>query len=284
MCAAFLLWLWLPSAAADIPVTIGTVVATKGNWCDEAYKPCKPVSAMYPIVLEHTKLVRAQQDAAHARDFITIRSRWGALKTFDCSQPRELGCKGPLDLSRLVPKGESENVLTALFSAAQQIFAKEPRSFDNFRQGILLTRGAGPELSDGVAELTKRGVDLTNIMGAFSAGPQRLQMCPLMSDAKPDCKPQPVDIDRSPAAPLYPGQKIHPGIYRLYRWEPGADPAVLPRYYAEVLVAASPAYERLEKHFDAVIAATKDWDATDPTAPALRRVYLYSLAHRRRPD
>jgi hypothetical protein len=126
MFAAFLLWLCLPAASADAPVTIGTAVAMKGDWCDEAYKPCKLIGAMYPVVLDQPKLVGAQQSPAHASDSITIPSRSGSLETFDCSRPRELGCKGPLDLSRLAQSVESGNVVTVLFSAVQQVFAKEP--------------------------------------------------------------------------------------------------------------------------------------------------------------
>ncbi len=276
-----------PSAQAtgiDTVQTIGIVVSAHGNWCDNAKKPCASLWRMYPVQ-QDSKLVRIQP--TNGQESVTIRTRWGAKEIFDCSKPRELGCKAPLDLSRIIVQEKQKNVVTAFLDAVTELAANRPNVYDTFRQGILQVRGSdGQVLSDGVARRTKQGLILNQILGRLDAGNYLLELCPLTNTAEPACPSQskPLLYSWDAKNPTrYPSHDVHSGIYRLYLWDTqtGDDQSGAPhrtKKYADVLIADESKYPTLSDNFRQVVEATRSWDADDSTAPALRRAYLYTLA------
>ena len=258
---------------------IGTVVSAHGSWCDSSKQPCATIWKMYPVQ-QDSKLVRVPP--VDGKETITIRSRWGARETFDCSNPRELGCKAPLDLSRIISQESQKNVVTAFLAAVSELAADHPSVYETFRQGILQVRGSDARvLSDGVAELTKQGLSLNDILNRLDSGNYLLELCPLSVSGEPECPDQatPVTYVWNAGKPVpYPSSNLHPGLYRLYRWSSGSATPRRTREYAEVLVAEEGNYQALSDKFRQVVEATRNWDANDNTAPALRRAYLYTLA------
>jgi hypothetical protein len=258
---------------------IGTIISAHGNWCDDSQKPCAAVWRMYPVQRE-SKLVRVPP--ANGQESVTIRTRWGVKEIFDCTKPRELGCKGPLDLSRIIVQEKPKNVVTAFLDAVSELAADRPNVYETFREGILQVRGfEGQVLSDGVAKLSKRGLSLENILSRLDVGDYLLELCPLNDAGEPKCPDQSVPINyswnaKNPGA--FPASDVHAGIYRLYRWNNGTGTPRRTREYADVLVAEEAKYQTLSDNFRQVVEATRNWDAEDSTAPALRRAYLYTLA------
>jgi len=273
-------------AAPDPAQVIGMVVRAEGTWCDVTYLRCeakdfKGLWRMYRVRRD-SKLVRA---GGHldGKESIVIRSRWGALTTFDCANPRELGCKDPLNLSRLVPTTTEGNVVTAFFDAVLELASDRPSIYDGLRQGILRTRGAMKQLSDGVAELRGGGLNLETILRGWSAGEYFLQLCPLDEAANANCPDQGSAVKYSwdPKQPApFPAGALRPGAYRLYFCEKGVGLPVRTENYADLIVAEEARYRELAADYSRVLDATRDWDSADPTAPALRRGYLYALARR----
>jgi len=241
---------------------IGTVVNTQGTWCDASHQEChsqdfQGLWRMYPVRRD-SRLVRVGRTTG--QESIVIRSRWGALESFDCSKPRELGCKDPLDLDRLVPAVREKNAITAFLDAVLQLAADRPKVYDNLSQGIV-TRGSDwHSLSDAVVELREGGLDLQNVLDRWETGEYLLQLCRLDGS------------DRT--------SNLNPGLYRIYLCEVNSGIAVRTSKYAEILVAEKPRVQQLANDFREVLDATSDWDTTDPTAPALRRAYLYVLESR----
>jgi hypothetical protein len=258
---------------------IGTVVAAQGDWCDQSYKPCRALWKMYPVT-EASQLVPLPP--LRQQLSVTVRSRWGVKETFDCSQPRELGCKQPLDLSRLSVHDQQKNIVTAFFDAVLELAADRPKVYDSFRQGILQSRGSDRQaLSDGVAELTKNGLNIEGMLGSLDAGKYLLELCPLNDAGDAVCpqKPAPMNYAWNPNEPaLYPARDIHPGMYRLYQWDNSAGALSRTRHYADVLVAEAAKYPAVTENFRRVTEATRSWDKDDATAPALRRAYLFTLS------
>jgi hypothetical protein len=234
---------------------------------------------MYPVQ-QDSKLVRVPP--MNGQESITIRTRWGAEEIFDCSKPRELGCMGPLDLSRIVVQEKQKNVVTAFLDAVTKLAADRPNVYDTFRQGILQVRGSnGQVLSDGVAKLTKQGLSVNYILSRLDGGNYLLELCPLNAGGKPECPEQsaPVNYSWNATSPgLYQASDVRPGIYRLYLWDNNTGVPRHSREYADVLVADETRYQALSEDFSRVVEATRNWDADDSTAPALRRAYLYTLS------
>jgi hypothetical protein len=264
---------------------IGTVVRAQGTWCDETHQQChsrdfQGLWRMYPVRRD-SRLVRI--GSRNGLESMVIRSRWGVLETFDCSSPRELGCKDPLDLGRLVPAIQEKNVLTAFFDAVMQLAADHPRMYDSLRQGILITRGWEQPLLDAVAELREGGLNLQSVLDGWKTGEYLLELCPLDDAAQPRCpeKVMPAKYfwDAKTPAPFLTSN-LHPGLYRLYLCEINSGIPLRTSTYAELLVAEKPKSEELANEFRQVLDATRNWDATDPTSRALRRAYLYMLDRR----
>lgn len=258
---------------------IGTVVSAHGTWCDDSQKPCAALWRMYPIQRD-SKLVRVPP--TNGQESVTIRTRWGTKEIFDCTNPRELGCKSPLDLSRIVPQEKPKNVVTAFFDAVTELAADRPNVYETFREGILQVRGSGGQvLSDGVAKLSKQGLSLENILVRLDAGDYLLELCLLNNSGEPKCPdqsaPQKFSWNTNNSG-LFPAIDVHAGIYRLYLWNGSTGTPRRSREYADVLVADEARYQTLSDDFRQVVEATRNWDAEDSTAPALRRAYLYTLA------
>lgn len=258
---------------------IGTIVSAHGNWCDDSQTPCAALWRMYPVQ-RNSKLIRVPPK--NGQESVTIRSRWGVKETFDCTKPRELACQQPLDLSRIIVQERQKNVVTAFLDAVSELAADRPKIYETFREGILQVRGSdGQVLSDGVAKLTKQGLSLENILSRLEAGSYLLELCPLSDTGEPSCPDQSPPVNYSWNAKetlLYPASAVHPGIYRLYRWDTKAGTPRRTREYADVLVAEETRYQTLSDDFRQVVEATRNWDADDSTAPALRRAYLYTLS------
>src|ERR1700683_2076896 len=274
-----------PCALADAPQAIGAVVSAQGTWCDEAHLQCQDSSfhglwKMYPVQMD-SKLVRLGQISGH--EVLVIRSRWGVLETFDCSTPRELGCKSSLNLARMVPAQPQKNVYTALFDAVTELASAQPKVYDNLRQGFLRTRGPGSRLADGVVEWREDGLNLESVFADYGARDFLLELGPLSDAAEPQCPAQPAVSKYSwdPAHPAaFPATGIQPGLYRLYLCQDLQGAAQRTTFYADLLIAPPARYRELVGEYQQVFAATRDWDADDPTAPAMRRAYLYELARR----
>jgi hypothetical protein len=265
---------------------IGTVVSTQGTWCDQAHQQCAArdfgsLWRLYPVQRD-SRLMRT--GSINGRESVTIRSRWGALEKFDCSNPRELGCKGPLDLSRLIPATPQKNVVTAFFDAVLELAADRPQMYDAVSQGILRTRGEqAHRLTDGVAALTQKGLRLDNVIGDLDPGDYLLQLCPLDNSAKPQCSDtsKPMKYNWDPKTkPLLAAGNLQPGLYRLYLCDPDSEAHPRTCEHADLLVAEDTRADQLAKDFLEVRLATEGWDSEDPTSPALRRAYLYKLAGR----
>ncbi len=282
------LWFAMIAAYLGAPAyaeVIGTVVRAQGTWCDKSHQQCgsqdfKGLWRMYPVHRD-SKLVLVGK--VNGREAIVIRSRWGALETFDCSNPRELGCKDPLNLGRLIPTEPEKNVVTAFFDAVLELAADHPKIYDNLRQGILRTRGSPGPLSDGVVELREEALSLQNIFGDWDASDYVLELCPLDDMAEPKCPDdaRPTKYSWDPRRPtLLPVRSVHTGLYRLFLCEISSGIPRRTPNSAELLVARAPQSEQLANDFRQVVDATRGWDNTDSTAPALRRAYLYTLAHR----
>lgn len=262
---------------------IGTVVNEQGTWCDASHQEChsqdfQGLWRMYPI-RQDSRLVRVGNTTG--QESIVIRSRWGVLEEFDCSRPRELGCKGPLDLDRLVPAIREKNAITAFLDAVLQLAADRPKVYDNLSQGIV-TRGSNwHSLSDAVVELREGGLDLQNVLDSWEAGEYLLQLCRLDDSDRAGCPEDAVAVKYSwnPQKPVFlSASNLHPGLYRIYLCEVNSGIPVRTSNYAEILVAEKPRAKQLASDFQQVLDETRDWDTTDPTAPALRRAYLYVLA------
>ena len=265
---------------------IGMVVSAQGIWCDQAHQQCdarnfQDLWKLYPVSKD-SKLVRVGKTTG--QESVVIRSRWGKLETFDCSNPRELGCKQPLDLARLIPEVPETNVVTAFFDALLQLAADRPKMYDSIRQGILQTRGGQwQSLSDGVAELGKGGLNLNSVFDNWAAGKYLVELCPLDDSASPKCSDdiKPVSYSWDPRKPEpLPVNDFRPGLYRLYISETSLGLPVRTSNYADLVAAEAPLAEQLDNDFLRVRNATQSWDTTDGTAAALRRAYLYSLAYR----
>jgi hypothetical protein len=267
---------WPALAAGQV---IGTVVSAHGNWCDGSKQPCAMLWKMYPVQ-QDSKLVRVPP--VDGKETVTIRSRWGVKETFDCSTPRELGCNNPLDLSRLILQEPQKNVVTAFLGAVLELAADHPSVYETFRQGTLQVRGSDAKvLSDGVAKLTKDGLNLNNILSRLDRGDYLLELCLLNGSEEAECPAQsaPVDYVWNVEKPVpYRAGNVHAGLYRLYRWNSSSVTPRRTREYAEVLVAEETNYQALSDKFGQVVEATHNWDADDNTAPALRRAYLYTLS------
>jgi hypothetical protein len=283
-CAAALGWQsggQAQSHEADVSPVIGIIVSAHGNWYDEAQNPRERIWRMYPVHRD-SRLVR--ETPTNGRETITIRSRWGAEAVFDCSKPRELGCTRPLDLSRILVQEKQKNVVTGFLDAVLQLATDRPKIFDTFREGILQVRGSdGNTLSDGVAELTKGGIDLKEILSGLNNGRYLLELCPLDATGKPQCAkpPAPVSYEwRIQAPAVYPAGDLHSGMYRLYRWDDANGTGRRTGEYAEVLLTDEKQYQTLSDQFRLAVDATRSWDAEDSTAPGLRRAYLYTLSQR----
>jgi hypothetical protein len=265
---------------------IGAVVNTQGTWCDAGHQEChsqdfRGLWRMYPIRRD-SRLIRVGRTTG--RESIVIRSRSGALESFDCSKPRELGCKDPLDLDRLVPAVSEKNAITAFLDAVLQLAADRPKIYDDFSQGIV-TRGSDwHPLSDAVVELREGGgLDLQNVLDSLETGEYWLQLCRLDDSDRTGCSDVTVPIKYSwnPKKPVsFPTVNLNPGLYRIYVCEVNSSVPVKTRKYAEILVAEQPRAQQLANDFRQVVNATQPWDKTDPTAPALRRAYLYVLDSR----
>ena len=264
---------------------IGTVVNAQGIWCDTSHQEChsqdfQGLWRMYPVQRD-SRLVRVGRTTG--QESIVIRSRWGALESFDCSKPRELGCKDPLDLDRLVPAVREKNVVTAFLDAVLQLAADRPKVYDNLSQGIV-TRGSDwHSLSDAVVELREGGLDLQNVLDSWEAGEYLLQLCRLDASDRTGCPEVavPVKYSWNPKKPApFPASNLYPGLYRIYLCEINSSIPVRTPKYAEILVAEQHRAQQLANDFRQVLDATRTWDKTDPTAPALRRVYLYVLESR----
>ena len=276
--------IWCGLIVVSLPLlssaqVIGTVVSAHGTWCDSSKQPCATLWKMYPVQ-QDSKVVRVTP--INGKETVTIRSRWGVEETFDCSNPRELGCQGPLDLSRLIVQERQKNVVTAFLAAVLELAADHPSVYESFREGILQVRGSDAKvLSDGVAELTKQGLRVNNILNRLDAGNYLLELCPLSDSGEPECPNEsaPVNYVWNAETPMpYPASNVHAGLYRLYRWNNASATPSRTREYAEVLVAEEPRYQALSDKFGQVVEATRSWDAHDNTAPALRRAYLYILS------
>jgi hypothetical protein len=258
---------------------IGTIVSAHGTWCDDSKTPCAALWRMYPVE-RNSKLVRVPP--TNGQESVTIRSRWGAKETFDCTNPRELACHQPLDLSRIMVQQGQKNVVTAFLDAVSELAGDRPKIYETFREGILQVRGSeGQMLSDGVAKLARQGLSLENILTRLEPGNYLLELCPLSETGEPKCPDQSMPVNYSWDAKkplLYPASAVHPGIYRLYRWDTKAGAPRRSREYADVLVAEETKYPTLSDDFRQVVEATQNWDADDSTAPALRRAYLYTLS------
>jgi hypothetical protein len=258
---------------------LGTVVSAHGSWCDESQKPCAALWRMYPV-RKQSKLVR--MPPFNGRESVTIRSRWGVKETFDCANPRELGCREPLDLSRIIAQEQQKNVITAFLDVVSELAEDRPEVYETFREGILQIRGSDRHvLSDGVAKLTVHGLSLDNILARFDTGNYLLELCALSETGAPKCSDQSAPFNYSWHAEnsaAYPGSAVHPGIYRLYRWDNESGTPRRTRQYADVLIAENTRYQTVLNQFRQVVEATRNWDADDSTAPALRRAYLYTLS------
>jgi hypothetical protein len=271
--------------SADTAQVIGRVVSTQGTWCDQAHLKCEAndsqtVGQMY-AVQANSKLVRVGE--VSGRETIVIRSRWGEPVTFDCSNPRELGCQNSLNLSPLMPAEPHQNVYTSFFDAVTQLASDQPKVYDSLRQGILRTRGPGSRLADGVVQLRDGGLRFENVLVKYGAGDFLLELCPLGNTGEPACPPQPAPVKYSwdPAHPApFPAAGVQPGLYRLYQCEDRQGGVERTPFFADLLIAAEPHYAQLSADYQHVLDATRDWDSSDPTAPAMRRAYLYELARR----
>lgn len=258
---------------------IGTIVSAHGTWCDDSEKPCAVLWRMYPVK-QDSKLVRVPP--TNGQETIAIRTRWGVKEIFDCSNPRELGCKGPLDLSRIIVQERPKNVVAAFLDAVSELAADRPKVYETFREGILQVRGSdGQVLSDGVAKLSRQGLGLDKILTKLDDGNYLLELCALNAAGEPNYPDRSVPVDYSwnakhPA--LYPASDAHAGMYRLYRWDNKTGAPRRTREYADVLVADETRYQTLADDFHQVVEATRNWDADDSTAPALRRAYLFTLS------
>jgi hypothetical protein len=117
--------------------------------------------------------------------------------------------------------------------------------------------------------------------GLLDGGKYLLELCPLNAGGKPECPEQsaPVNYSWNATSPgLYQASDVRPGIYRLYLWDNNTGVPRHSREYADVLVADETRYQALSEDFSRVVEATRNWDADDSTAPALRRAYLYTLS------
>lgn len=264
---------------------IVTVVNAQGTWCDASHQEChsqdfQGLWRMYPVRRD-SRLVRVGRTTG--QESIVIRSRWGVLESFDCSKPRELGCKDPLDLDRLVPAVGEKSAITAFLDAVLQLAADRPKVYDKLSQGIV-TRGSDwHSLSDAVVELREGGLNLQNILDGWEAGEYLLQLCRLNDSDRVGCAEDavPVKYSWNPEKPvLFPASNVHPGLYRIYLCEINSGIPLRTSKYAEILVAEKTRAQQLQNDFRQVFDATRNWDTTDPTAPALRRAYLYVLESR----
>jgi hypothetical protein len=272
-------------ASADTVQVIGRVVSTQGTWCDKLLHKCEandsPIVGQMYAVQANSKLVRVGE--VSGRETIVIRSRWGVPVTFDCSNPRELGCQNSLNLSPLIPAEPRQNVYTSFFDAVTQLASDQPKVYDSLRQGILRTRGPGSMLTDGVVQLRDGGLRFEGVLAKYGAGDFLLELCPLADTGESACPPQPAPVKYSwdPAHPVpFPAAGVQPGLYRLYLCEDRQGSVERTPFFADLLIAAEPHYAQLRADYQHVLDATRDWDSNDPTAPALRRAYLYELARR----
>jgi hypothetical protein len=218
------------------------------------------------------------------RESVVIRSRWGELVTFDCSDPRELGCKDPLNLKRVVPPTQQSSVVIAFLDAVLELASDHPKVYDSLRQGVLETRGAGRELSDDVIEFRDGGIGLEGVVGGWSAGDYFFQLCSLDDAGELKCPDgaEPIRYSWDPKQPArFPARGLSPGVYRLYLCEKTLGiPVRVPGDYADLLITTPSRYSELAENFRRVVDATRGWDSTDATAPVLRRMYLHALARR----
>jgi hypothetical protein len=164
-----------------------------------------------------------------------------------------------------------------------QLAGDRPKVYDNLSQGIV-TRGSDwHPLSDAVVELREGGLDLQNVLDSWEEGEYLLQLCRLDDSDRTGCLGNTVAAKYSwnPKKPvLFPASNLNPGLYRIYLCEVNSGIAVRTSKYAEILVAEQPRAQQLANDFRKVLGATRTWDKTDPTAPALRRAYLYVLESR----
>lgn len=272
-------------AADDSAQLVGTVVSTRGIWCDEAYQNCRSenfrsIWRMYPV-RRNSRLTRLPP--LTGQESVMIRSRSGSLEVFDCSKARELGCRAPLDLTRLVPtEPVVRTVVTAFMDAVMQLASERPVIYDNIRQGILRSPGTNrPVLRDGVARLAGDKLALEGVLRDAAPGDFLLELCPTDESSQPRCPDQarPVQYRWTPGHAIsYRDASLAPGLYRLYLCDASTGIALRTATYAVLLSATEPRYSRLAAQFDEVDQATRTWDTTDLTAPRLRRVYLHTLA------
>ena len=264
---------------------IGLVVNAQGAWYDKSQNTYCPLSRMYPVT-ESTVFV-SRSPAAAVRT-VTIRSRWGEEVKVDCAEGRELHCKDPIKpKDRITLQRKEKGGLASLWDAISQLASDSPKTYDKFRQGILQVRGVeAKSFSDGVAEITEQGgVNIQSILARLPAGDYLLELCPLNENAEAVCPKdsKPVNYSWNPMASVaYRPSDIHPGIYRLYLWDASGGTALRTRHSAEVLVAAKVEYAQLAQDFQRVVDATRNWDAEDPTAPAMRQAYLYALSQQQK--
>ena len=275
-------WVWF-FAFLSVPVSgqvIGQVVRTDGLWCDKTHQNCATEKLQkMSWVYKDSQLIRPGK--SEPQDFVEIRSRWGTLAKFDCSEPRELGCKEALNLSRLIPDSPQDSFWPALVDAVYKLAATQPKAYNSLAQGILITRGSPAGLEDGVVRLDEGKLAVNSVVKNLAAGTYLLELCRLTENEKPDCPslPKTIDYDWEPdqAKPLQVGS-IATGTYRLYLCDTQFGVLVRTRNYADMIVAAGADYRRLDQEFERIVSATKAWDRSDPTAPVMRRIYLHTLA------
>jgi hypothetical protein len=275
--------IWLAFAVPSPLKTIGIVVDTKGVWCDEAHLQCDPqkFAGLWRLyaVQEDSKLIRVGAVTGH--EYIVIRSRSGALEKYDCASSREAGCKVSLDLTRLSPANPEKTHENSFLDDVMDLASTRPAVYDRLSQSLSTTRSpGGQQLNDGVAKLVGTSLDIKTVFESSAAGEYLLELCPEDDNTNPVCpsEPKPVKYSWNPKQPAeFPANGIHEGFYRLYFCEENSGTAVRTSRFAELLVSGQSRADELADNFRRVRDATAKWDSTDPTAPALRRVYLHSL-------
>lgn len=137
-------------------------------------------------------------------------------------------------------------------------------------------------LHDGVAELTGAGLIIASSFDGWPAGEYPVDLCVVNNSGDQTCPDDPNPVlyrwDPGRALPLKVRRDVTPGLYRLHLCERDGGVYAWAGVSALILAVPSTSFPRVHEAFARVLEATKGWDATDPTAVGLRRVYLQALA------
>jgi hypothetical protein len=273
------------SAVAQENRPLGHVISSNGLWCDEALHSCeKPavgntVGTMYPV-RSNSRLKRI--GSLTGREWIHIRSyHTGAIVSFDCSVA--VDCAGELDLQRLSPEDGQpapSGVAAAFLNVIRRMVATEPAVFDRYRPGILRGAPGRGALRDDVVRLDGQTFSLKQVFEEMPDGAYVLEMCPIDAQGAVNCATAvPARYRWNKSHPLpWPRPNLQPGLYRLYVCSKIGDSFVRSDNFASLFVPPADRYRQLERQFQEVVVATKDWAADDPTVCPLISVYLHGLA------